>query len=154
MPSYPSANFAGQSKGRLDRRGLFFMEECMSSPKAKLEAEISDAFIKFQRILIGRGPQETKTYVLEDMVLIRLKGVLTVEEEHLAKTEKGRQVVKEMRQILRETFSAEAEKLISELCGHKVISSHSDISTKTGERVEIYILDTNLGKKLAEQNNS
>lgn len=120
----------------------------MSSPKAKLEAEISDAFIKFQRNLIGRGPQETKTYILEDMVLIRLKGVLTVEEEHLAKTDKGRQVVKEMRQILRETFKHEAEELISKLCGCKVISSHSDISTKTGERIEIYILDTNLSKKL------
>ena len=116
--------------------------------KAVMETNISNAFIKFQRSLIGRGPQETRTYILEDMVLIRLRGVLTVEESHLAKSEKGRQVVKEMRQILRETFSAEAENLISQLTGFTVISSHSDISTKTGERIEMFILDGNLEKKL------
>lgn len=46
----------------------------------KLEAEISETFIKFQRDLIGRGPQEAKTYIVGDMVLVRFKGVLTVEE--------------------------------------------------------------------------
>ncbi|VBB06249.1 Hypothetical protein LUCI_1467 [Lucifera butyrica] len=120
----------------------------MPIDKIKLETEISDAFIKFQRTLIGRGPEAARAYIIEDMVLIRLKGVLTVEETHLVKSSKGRQVVKEMRQVLRETFSAEAEDLISHLTGCRVISSHSDISTKTGERVEIYILDVNLEKKI------
>ena len=123
----------------------------MSSKKAMLEAAVSEAFIKFQRNILGRGPNETRTYIIEDMVLVRLKGVLTVEESHLAKSEKGRQVVKEMRQVLRETFSTEAENLISQITGCKVISSHSDISTKTGERVEIYILADNLEKQLKLQ---
>ncbi|HWR45616.1 DUF2294 domain-containing protein [Sporomusa sp.] len=116
--------------------------------KAVLEAAISDAFIKLHRSLVGRGPVESRTYIIEDMVLIRFKGVLTVEETHLAKTDKGRQVVKEMRQILRETFSDEAEDLVATLTECKVVSSHSDISTKTGERVEIYIMAENLEKKL------
>jgi uncharacterized protein YbcI len=46
----------------------------MAGSKKKLEADISSAFIKFQRELIGRGPQETKTYIGDDMVIIRLKG--------------------------------------------------------------------------------
>lgn len=120
----------------------------MSPKKAVMEAAIRDAFIKLQRNLVGRGPVETRTYIIEDMVLIRFKGVLTVEETHLAKTEKGRQVVKEMRQVLRETFSSEAEELVANLTECRVISSHSDISTKTGERVEIYILAENLEKRL------
>lgn len=121
------------------------------SKKSVLESAISDAFIKFQRKMVGRGPAETRTYIMEDMVLVRLKGVLTIEESHLAKSEKGRQVVKEMRQVLRETFSDETEAIVSQLAGCKVISSHSDISTKTGERIEIYVLDENLGKLLKEQ---
>ncbi|SDF30321.1 DUF2294 domain-containing protein [Sporolituus thermophilus] len=123
----------------------------MAIKKTLLEAEINDAFIKFQRSLIGRGPTEAKTYIIDDMVLIRLKGVLTIEETHLVKTEKGRQVVKQMRQILRETFNEEAENLVARLTGCRVVSSHSDISTKTGERVEIYILDTNLEKRLRDE---
>ncbi len=120
----------------------------MAPKKAVLEAAISDSFIKLQRSQVGRGPVETRTYIIEDMVLVRFKGVLTVEETHLAKTDKGRQVVKEMRQILRETFSNQAEELVARLTECKVISSHCDISTKTGERVEIYILENNLEKKL------
>lgn len=125
----------------------------MPSKKAVLEAAISEAFIKFQRNIIGRGPSETRTYIIEDMVLIRLKGALSIEESHLAKTDKGRQVVKEMRQVLRETFSNEAESLVSQISGCKVVGSHSDISTKSGERVEIYILAENLEKKLRNEEN-
>ncbi len=121
------------------------------SKKTALEAAISDAFVKFQRSLVGRGPAETRTYIIEDMVLVRLKGVLTVEESHLAKTEKGRQVVKEMRQVLRETYHEETEAIVSQHAGCKVVSSHSDISTKTGERIEIYVLEINIGKLLKEQ---
>lgn len=121
------------------------------SKKTALEAAISDAFVKFQRRLVGRGPAETKTYIIDDMVLVRLKGVLTIEETNLAKTDKGCQVVKEMRQILRENYHDETETIVSELAGCKVVSSHSDISTKTGERIEIYVLSQNIGRLLTEQ---
>jgi uncharacterized protein YbcI len=114
-------------------------ENVVTSKKAALEAAISEAFVKFQRNLIGRGPLENRTYIIEDMVLIRSRGVLTVEEIHLAQSERGRQLVKELRQVLRENSSAEAQQLVSELCGLPVISRHSDISTKTGERIEILV---------------
>ena len=45
--------------------------------KGQTEALISDAIIKFEKEYMGRGPTETKTYIIKDMVFIRLKGVLT-----------------------------------------------------------------------------
>lgn len=119
------------------------------SNKKKLEAEISEAFIKFQRDLIGRGPQESKTYIVCDMVIVRFKGVLTVEEKHLSSHDKGRRIVKEMREVLREMYSEESEQIVEKLTGCKVLSSHSDISTKMGERIEVYVLDKDLEKLLA-----
>jgi uncharacterized protein YbcI len=59
----------------------------MINSKKKLEAEISEALIKFQRELIGKGPQEAKTYIVNDMLIARYKGVLTVEEKHLVSGE-------------------------------------------------------------------
>ncbi|GED30560.1 DUF2294 domain-containing protein [Brevibacillus centrosporus] len=118
------------------------------SNKKKLEAEISEAFIKFQRELIGRGPQEAKTYIVGDMVIARFKGVLTVEEKHLSSHEKGRRIVKEMREVLREMYSEESEAIVEKHTGCKVLSSHSDISTKMGERIEVYVLDKELEKIL------
>lgn len=107
----------------------------------KLEAAISDAITKFHRQLFGKGPECARAYVLGDMVIVRLRGVLTTEEQHLVKTDKGRQVVKLMRQVLRESYAEDYEHIISQLTGCSVMSSHSDISTRTGERVEVFILD-------------
>ncbi|MDF2684394.1 MAG: hypothetical protein K0R47_5584 [Brevibacillus sp.] len=107
----------------------------------KLEADLSEAFIKFQRILIGRGPQEAKTYIVGDMVILRCKGVLTIEEKHLVTNDRGRKLVKEMRQVLREMHSHDFEGIVEKHTGCKVLSSHSDISTKMGERIEVFITD-------------
>ncbi|WP_141432246.1 DUF2294 domain-containing protein [Bacillus sp. 03113] len=122
----------------------------MVSAKKKLEAEISEAFIKLQRDLVGRGPQETKTYILQDMVIVRFKGVLTVEEKHLVNQDHGRKLVKQMRQVLREMYSKNFEEIVEKYTQCKVLSSHSDISTKTGERIEVFIVDKEL-EKLLEQ---
>lgn len=107
----------------------------------KLEASISDAITKFHRELFGKGPESARAYVLGDMVIVRLRGVLTTEEQHLVKSDRGRQVVKMMRQVLRESYAEDYERMIAELTGCSVMSSHSDISTRTGERVEVFILD-------------
>ncbi|MGE5405166.1 MAG: DUF2294 domain-containing protein [Candidatus Saccharibacteria bacterium] len=116
--------------------------------KNRLEQEITSQIVKFQRELVGRGPEDAKTYIIEDMIVLRLKGVLNTEEKHLSRTEKGRQVVKQIRQVLRETYASEEEELIAKITGCQVISSHSDISTKTGERIEIFILDKNLEQQI------
>jgi uncharacterized protein YbcI len=121
------------------------------SLKKKMEAEISSAFIKFHRDLLGRGPQEAKTYIVQDMVIARFKGVLTIEEKHLVDHEKGKMLVKQMRQVLREMYSQDFEEIVEKLTKSKVLSSHSDISTKTGERIEVFIVDKDLEKCLEQK---
>ncbi|MGD8192142.1 DUF2294 domain-containing protein [Brevibacillus ginsengisoli] len=121
----------------------------MKAPsQKKLEADLSEAFIKFQRELIGRGPQEAKAYIVCDMVIIRFKGVLTVEEKHLVNNETGKKLVKKMRQVLREMYSKEYEGIVEQMTGCKVLSSHSDISTKMGERIEVFIMDRDVERQL------
>ncbi len=112
--------------------------------KSRLESDIVNQIVKFQRDLVGKGPSDARAYIIEDMIILRLKGVLTTEEKHLSRTERGRQIVKQMRHTLRETFAAEEEAIIGQITDCEVISSHSDVSTKTGERVEIFILDKKL----------
>ena len=112
-----------------------------------LEAEICEAFIKFQRELTGRGPEETKTYIVRDMIIIRSKGVLTRQEMHVAATRRGRSLVKQMRQELRETYLEKIEEIITALVGCKVVSSHGDISIRTGDALEVFIMDGDMQKK-------
>ena len=116
----------------------------MAKTKGQIEAEISEAMIKFEKEYMGRGPEETKTYIIDDMVLVRLQGVLTLAEKQLAKTDedtKGRALIKQVRIELLERGRMLLETIIRDITGKKVKSLHTDISTSTGERVIIFTLD-------------
>ena len=115
--------------------------------KGQVEAQVSEAIIKFEKEYMGRGPQETKTYILKDMVFVRLKGVLTPAEEQLAKSAEGAKLIKRTRVQLLEGAKLLLENIISDVTGYQMKSLHTDISTKTGERVIIFTLDEDLEKK-------
>jgi len=115
--------------------------------KGRMEAEVSEAVIKFEKEYMGRGPLETKTYIIDDLVLVRLRKVLTQAEYQLAKTSdagKGRDLIKQVRIELLERGRSLLEDVIEAITERKVKSLHTDISTKTGERIIIFILDQRL----------
>ena len=113
----------------------------MKKTKGEIEAQISEAIIRFEKEYMGRGPKETKTYIIDDMIFVRLKGVLTPAEEHLSKTDEGSNLVKKARVNLLEGAWALLENLVLDITGCKIQSLHSDLSTKTGERVIVFTLD-------------
>jgi uncharacterized protein YbcI len=116
--------------------------------KGQLEAEISIAFTQFEKDYLGRGPKEARTFILQDMVLIRLKGVLTPAEEKLAKKDDGAQMIKHIRLRLIESSRPLLERIIQEKTGAKVTTVHTDISTRSGERIFVLVLDKNLDEDL------
>lgn len=119
--------------------------------KGQIESQISEAIIRFEKEYMGRGPMETKTYIIKDMIFIRLKGVLTPAEEQLAKTADGAELIKKTRIQLLEGARLLLENIISDITGYQVKSLHTDISTKTGERVIIFILYKNLEDKFKNE---
>jgi len=84
---------------------------------------------------------------MKDMVFVRLKGVLTQAEEQLAKSAEGAELIKRTRVQLLEDARVLLEKIISDITACQVKSLHTDISTKTGERIVIFTLDQNLEDK-------
>ena len=117
----------------------------INKTKGQVEAEISEAIIKFEKEYMGRGPDETKTYIIGDMVLVRLRGVLTPAEKQLAKTDdnlKGRALIKQVRIELLEKARMLLENIVQDVLGEKVVTMHTDISTITGERIIIFVLES------------
>jgi len=117
--------------------------------KGQLEADISVLMTQFEKDHLGRGPKEARTFIVQDMLLIRLKGVLTPAEEKLAGDEGGAQLIKQVRMRLIESSRPELESLIQEKTGARIVTLHTDISTKTGERIFVVGLDRNLEEALA-----
>jgi len=132
---------SGDASKTVARKGCW---RTMKKTKGQLEAEISEAIIKFEKEYMGRGPDETQTYILDDMVLVRLRGVLTPAEKQLAGAgdgTRGRALIKQVRMELLEKGRMLLEPVIRDICGRNVKSLHTDISTVTGERIIIFALD-------------
>lgn len=112
--------------------------------KTTIEHQISDAIINFEKEYMGRGPLETKTFIVENMLIIRLKGVLTQAEIQLANaddSDRGRKLIKDVRIELIEKGRPLLEAIVESITDQKVISLHTDISTITGERIIIFTMD-------------
>jgi uncharacterized protein YbcI len=109
----------------------------------EIEAAVCEGMSRFQQEYMGRGPKDIRAHLIDDLLVVRLQGVLTAAEQHLVKTlsgEKGRDLLKQVRTHLVETARPAMEAMIVGITGVKVLSMHHDISTLTGEEVVLFTL--------------
>jgi uncharacterized protein YbcI len=112
--------------------------------RGQIEADFTKAIIKFEKEYLGRGPEEARTFFIQDMILVRLQGILTPAEAKLAESREGQTLVKETRRQLFESSRPLLEAIVGEIINCNVVSLHTDMSTKTGERVVVLTVDKNL----------
>ncbi|MFO1006742.1 MAG: DUF2294 domain-containing protein [Planctomycetaceae bacterium] len=109
----------------------------------EIEAAMCKAIARFEQEFMGRGPKDIQAYLIGDLLLIRLHGVLTAAEQQLVRTlpkERGRSLLKDVRTQLIETARSQLEAVVKEITSVVPISMHHDISTTTGEEVIIFTL--------------
>ncbi len=112
--------------------------------QGEIEAAVCKGISHFEQEYMGRGPKDIRAHLIDDLLVVRLQGVLTAAEQHLVKTppaEKGRDLLKQVRTQLIETARPALETLIHDITGTKVRSLHQDISTCTGEEVVLFTLE-------------
>ena len=111
--------------------------------QGEMEAVICKGMGQFEQEYMGRGPKEIHAHLIGDLLVVRMRGVLTAAEQHLVKTlpgDKGRDLLKQVRTHLVETARPAMESMILAITGIKVVSLHHDISTATGEEVVLFTL--------------
>jgi uncharacterized protein YbcI len=111
--------------------------------QGEIEAAICEGISRFEQDHMGRGPKDIHAHLIGDLLVVRLKGVLTAAEQHLVKSlaaEKGRDLLKQVRIQLIETARPLMETMVQEVTGVPVLSLHHDISTVTGEEVILFTL--------------
>ena len=92
---------------------------------------------------MGRGPKDIRAHLIGDLLVVRLRGVLTAAEQHLVTTlpvEKGRDLLKQVRSQLIEVARPKLDALVEDITGTKPLSLHHDISTLTGEEIVAFTL--------------
>jgi uncharacterized protein YbcI len=109
----------------------------------EMQSAIAEGMTRFEQEYMGRGPKDVRAHLIDDFVVVRLKGVLTGAEQHLVKTlppEKGRDLIKQVRTQLLEIARPTMEAMVEGITGTRVVSFHHDISTLTGEEVVLFTL--------------
>ena len=111
--------------------------------QGELEAAVCEGIRHFEQDFMGRGPKDIHAYLCGDLLVIRLTGVLTAAEQHLAQSlpaAKGRDLIKQVRTHLVETARPILEAMIEKATSVRVVSLHHDISTITGEKIIVATL--------------
>jgi len=111
--------------------------------QGEIEAAICEGLNRFEQDYMGRGPKDVHAHLIDDLLVVRLEGVLTAAEQHLVKSlpaEKGRDLLKQVRTHLIETARPLMEAMVEDIMGVKVVSLHHDISTLTGEEIVVFTL--------------
>lgn len=112
--------------------------------KTEIESAIRIAIIKFEQEFMGRGPDDVRTFVVRDLVVVRLKGVLTPAERQLAKTVEGVDMVKRLRQNLIALGRDKLCEQVSEITGSNIVALFTDIDVQLGERVFVFAVDRDI----------
>lgn len=119
------------------------MRDVPMKTQGEIEAAVCEGIARFEQDYMGRGPKDIHAYLIDDLLVVRLKGILTVAEQQLVAAlpaEKGRDLLKQVRIHLVETARPVMEAMIQEITGVKVVSLHHDISTLTGEEIVVFTL--------------
>jgi uncharacterized protein YbcI len=119
--------------------------------KGTIEAEIANAVVRFQREQQGRGPTEVRAHLMGDLILVRSGGIFTPTEARLAGSEEGRRLIKSARHELRAIIRSEIEAIIGQIIGLTVLRSYCDVDVDAAEQMEVYVLETDLEKRLLRQ---
>ncbi|QPC47868.1 DUF2294 domain-containing protein [Mangrovibacillus cuniculi] len=115
--------------------------------KGELENTLSKALTQWEKEYLGRGSVLVKTDIIRNMIVVLLKGILTPAEKELTETKEGILSVKKIRADLVETGSEHLKNIVSEITGIQVTSFFTDISTVTGERIMVFMLEKPLETK-------
>src|ERR1035437_1338967 len=113
--------------------------------QGEIEAAICEGMSCFEQEYMGRGPKDIHAHLIGDLLVVRLRGVLTAAEQQLVKTlptDTGSGLLKQVRTQLMQTARPTLETMVQGITGAKVVSLHHDISTVTGEEVVLFTLAT------------
>src|SRR4051794_23147848 len=105
-----------------------------------LLAKLSDEMVRAQKEYFGRGPTQAKSYLLDDFLLIVMRGGLTAAEKTMLDAGQEDQV-RSFRQGFENEMTKHLTDMIEELTGRNVIGYQSQIIFEPNVVIEIFMFD-------------
>lgn len=133
------AGLAGLGSDRLERA----IGEDLAAPLAggKLLAAISTRFVAILREHYGRGPMKAKTYALDDIIVVVMRGsgFTPLEQTIMNSGQPGRVV--EMREDFQRVMADRYKETIRDLTGRNVVAFLSQAHVEPDITIEMFFVD-------------
>jgi uncharacterized protein YbcI len=112
---------------------------------ADLLSQISAEMVRAQKQYFGKGPEQTKSYMLDDFLLIVMRGTQTVAERTMV--EFGQEDrVRDFRQSFENEMTERLTDMVEGLTGRKVLGYQSQIIFDPEVVVELFFFDRPAGE--------
>lgn len=106
-----------------------------------LLSQISNEMVRAQKKFFGKGPTEAKSYILDDLLIIVMRGGMTTAEKTML--EFGQQdQVRQFRQLFENEMTERLTDMIEELTGRKVLTYQSQVMFEPDIVVEMFVFDS------------
>jgi uncharacterized protein YbcI len=107
----------------------------------RLLAEISTSFVALLRENYGRGPMKAKTYAVDDVIVVVMRGSgFTALEQTIMDSGQPSRVVA-MREDFQQVMAERYRETIEELTGRKVVAFLSQAHVEPDITVEMFFVD-------------
>jgi len=100
---------------------------------------ISDGLVALLKEYYGRGPERTRTYVSDDLVVCLLRGGFTRVEQTLLESGHGGDVIRQ-RMVFQEVMRDRFEEVVEQATGRKVIGFMSGNQQDPDMICEVFVL--------------
>ena len=107
-----------------------------------VRTEISDGIVALLKEFYGRGPERTKTYLSDDLVVCLLRGGFTRVEQTLLEGGHGEDVIRQrmaFQQVMRDRF----EQVVEQATGRAVVGFMSGNNQDPDMICEVFVLAPN-----------
>jgi uncharacterized protein YbcI len=103
---------------------------------------ISDGLVALIKEYYGRGPDRTRTYVSDDLVVCLLRGGFTRVEQTLLQNGHGEDVIRQ-RMVFQDVMRHRFEEVVERATGRKVIGFMSGNQQDPDMICEVFVLERN-----------
>ncbi len=111
-----------------------------------LLARISNEMVRAQKEFFGKGPTEAKSYLLDDLLFIVMRGGMTTAEKTMLQFGQHDQV-RQFRQLFENEMTERLTGMIEELTGRKVLTYQSQVMFDPDIVVEMFVFDSDACKE-------
>lgn len=113
-------------------------------------SQLSNEMVRAQKKFFGKGPTQAKSYILDDMLIIVMRGGLTTAEQTMLEFGKP-DLVRQFRQMFENEMTARLTGMVEELTGRRVATYQSQIMFDPDVVVEMFMFDGTGNAEMREE---